>query len=332
MNIYDIAKKAGVSVATVSRVINNSSRVSERSKIKVKKIMEQEGYIPNVFARGLTLNSVRSVGILCPVISDINHAVPVSFLERFLRNNGFDTLLVCSSSYEEDKGVYLDLLLNKRVDAIICIGSTIKEASDVDRFAAAAKQVPIIIVNGLIECENIYCVLCDEESAARDCVHRLHAAGCDNIVYIYDTSTYSGQQKLAGYRRGVLECGIGDKQRLEMRISTEVNAIDTSSAAMEKLIGAGTEFSAIIAADDIVAVGAQKAMKRHGIQVPVIGFNNSRFAQCADPELTSVDNMIETLCDIAIRQLMDVLQGKMVAAKVVISAKLIERDTFRSQN
>lgn len=330
MNIYDIAKKAGVSVATVSRVINNSDNVSERSKAKVRKIMDQEGYIPNVFARGLTLNSVHTVGILCPVISDINHAIPVSFLERFLRKNGFDTLLVCSGSYEEDKGAYLELLLNKRVDAIVSIGSTAREASDTDRFAQAAKQVPIVIVNGFIKADNIYSVLCDEESAVRDCVRRLHEKGCDDIVYIYDTATFSGGQKLSGYRRGLSDCGINERQRLELRIGTEVNAIDSACAAMEKLIEGGTKFSAIIAADDIVAVGAQKAIRRHDIEVPIIGFNNSRFAQCADPEITSVDNMMETLCDIAIRQLMDVLQGKNVANKVVISAKLIERDSFKT--
>ncbi|MDD3820431.1 MAG: LacI family DNA-binding transcriptional regulator, partial [Spirochaetales bacterium] len=85
MNIYDIASKAGVSVATVSRVLNNSPRVSQKSKEKVQRIMDEEGYVPNIFARGLSLNSVKSIGILCPVISDINHAAAVSHIERLLR-------------------------------------------------------------------------------------------------------------------------------------------------------------------------------------------------------------------------------------------------------
>ena len=328
MNIYDIAKKAGVSAATVSRVINGSGSVSERSRKKVQKIMEQEGYTPNVFARGLILNSVRTVGILCPVISDLNHAVQVSHLERLLRLNGFDTLLVCSTSYDEDKGPFLDLLLKKRVDAVICVGSTIKEAKEVGHFAAAARRVPVVIINGLIQAENIYCVLCDEETATLECVRRLHQRGCDAIAYLYDTMTYSGYQKLAGYRRGLQECGLDERSRLEIKLSASSNAINEAFTAIQKLLESDVRISAVMTADDVLAIGAQKALQKRGLKVPIIGFNNSRFAQCSTPELSSVDNMMETLCVTAITQLMDVLKGKTVGDKVVISAKLIERDSF----
>lgn len=85
MNIYDIAEKAGVSVATVSRVINNNKNVSEQSKNKVMEVIKQEKYVPNIFARNLNSSSSKTIGILCPIISDINHAKPVSILERMLR-------------------------------------------------------------------------------------------------------------------------------------------------------------------------------------------------------------------------------------------------------
>ncbi|HWR10488.1 MAG TPA: LacI family DNA-binding transcriptional regulator [Rectinemataceae bacterium] len=329
MNIYDIAKKAGVSVATVSRVLNESSHVSEKSKEKVKTIMEQEGYVPNIFARGLIHNSVRSIGIICPVISDINHSAIVAHLEHMLRLRGFDTLLTCSGGYDEDKGKYIDLLLTKRVDAIICVGSTRKESLESARFGAAAKQLPIIIVNGLIKAPNVYCVLCDEESAVKECVHQLHNRGFNDIVYIYDTDTYSGHQKLAGYRHGLVECNIEEQRRTEIKIRTETNGIDAAFAATIKLIESGRKISALIAADDIIAVGAQKALINKNMQVPIIGANNSRFAQCADPEITSIDTMIETLCISAIQQLMDVLQKKTTTDCIVISAKLIERQSFR---
>ena len=80
MNIYDIAEKAGVSVATVSRVINNNKNVSEQSKHKVMEVIKQEKYVPNIFARNLNSSSSKTIGILCPIISDINHAKPVSIL------------------------------------------------------------------------------------------------------------------------------------------------------------------------------------------------------------------------------------------------------------
>ena len=88
MNIYDIAKLAGVSIATVSRVVNDSPKVSEKTKAKVRKIMEENHYTPNVFARGMGLNSMNTVGIICPDVSDIYMANAVSYLENNLRKYG----------------------------------------------------------------------------------------------------------------------------------------------------------------------------------------------------------------------------------------------------
>lgn len=82
MNIYDIAKLAGVSIATVSRVVNDSPKVSEKTKAKVRAVMEEQNYTPNVFARGLGLNSMKTVGIVCPDVSDNYMANCVSYLEK----------------------------------------------------------------------------------------------------------------------------------------------------------------------------------------------------------------------------------------------------------
>jgi LacI family transcriptional regulator/LacI family asc operon transcriptional repressor len=329
MNIYDIAKKAGVSVATVSRVLNNSARVSQKSKEKVQKIMDEVGYVPNIFARGLSLNSVKSIGILCPVISDINHAAAVSHIERLLRGNGFDTLLASTVSYEEDKSKYLDFLLAKRVDAILCIGSDGGEANERTSFERAASQVPVVVVNGMVKAKNVFCTLCDEEGAVISIVEELLRKGFQSIAYFYDTETYSGRQKLSGYRKGLAEAGLGTDQRIELKIDTEANGIDASFAQTNALLDSGKSFSALIAADDIIAVGAQKALKKREISIPIVGFNNSRFAQCADPEISSIDTMIESLCTIAVQQLMDALQGRQVPGRVIISAALVQRESFR---
>ena len=96
MNIYDIASKAGVSIATVSRVLNGKGNVSEKTKEHVLKIIEEMGYTPNIFARGLGLNSIKMVGILCSDVSDIYYATAVSTLEKELRRGGYDSLLCCT--------------------------------------------------------------------------------------------------------------------------------------------------------------------------------------------------------------------------------------------
>lgn len=329
MNIYDIAKKAGVSPSTVSRVINHNENVSEKSKKRVQEVMQQEGYIPNVFARGLNLNSIKTVGILCPVIDDLNHARAVAMVEHQLRDNGFDSLLCCTGSNLEDKEKYLTLFLNKRVDAIVVIGSTMEELEKPQAFESAAKRVPILIINGLVRCPNVYCVLCDEEAAMIDMVHKLHERGHERIVYLTDSPTYSAHQKLSGYQKGLRACGLEEDSRLILRIPDNGKE---GAAAMERLgqlIASGTAFSAVMACDDTVAIGALKALRAHHMDIPVVGFNNSDFAFYSSPALSSIDNRMSTLAKSAIDILMNVFSGEDAISRIMISARFVERESFR---
>ena len=329
MNIYDIAKRSGVSIATVSRVLNGSHNVSSKTREKVLAVMRQEDYTPNVFARGLGLNSMKMIGILCTDVSDTFYAKAVSLVEGMLKQEGFDALLCCTGNHLEDKKKYLDLLLTKRVDAVILIGSAFKESIDNSHIENAAKQVPVIIINGLVELPGTYCVLCDERSAVRQNIQLLHQAGCENILYLYDTMTYSGCEKIAGYKEGLQQCGIPFRDSLLVKV---VKSLDEIIGKMTVLIEGGTTFSAVMASEDLLAIGALKALQKANLDLPVIGFNNSILSECSTPSLSSVDNMIDMLCPTAVRMLIDILSGKNVPQKVVITPKLIERETFRNMN
>lgn len=105
MNIYDIADMAGVSIATVSRVVNGSPNVSEKTKKKVLDVIEKADYTPNVFARGLGLDSMKTIGILCPDISDLYMAEAVSALEKKLHEHGYDCILGCSGGKKPPKSI-----------------------------------------------------------------------------------------------------------------------------------------------------------------------------------------------------------------------------------
>lgn len=326
MNIYDIAKSSGVSIATVSRVLNNGQNVSQKTRDKVLAVIQQEDYTPNVFARGLGLNSMKMIGILCTDVSDTFYAKAVSLVEGLLRQNGFDALLCCTGNHLEDKKKYLDLLLTKRVDAVILIGSAFKENVDNSHIENAAKQLPVIIINGLVELPGTYCVLCDEHAAVRQNVLALHEQGYDDILYLYDSLTYSGCVKIAGYKDGLKKSGIPLQDSLLVKVT---KSIDDVTAKVAELLSAGLKFSAVMASEDLLAIGAQKALQNANLTMPVIGFNNSILSQCASPALTTVDNMIDTLCPTAVSMLIDLLEGKSIPQKVVISSKLVERSTFQ---
>ena len=146
VNIYDVAKLSGVSIATVSRVVNGSTKVSEKTRRKVLDVMEQCGYTPNVFARGLGLDSMKTIGILCPDISDAFIAQAVAFLEERLHQYEYDCILGCSGYDLEAKEAHTKMLLSKRIDALILVSSTYagreRHPEDVEYIKEAAKQTP----------------------------------------------------------------------------------------------------------------------------------------------------------------------------------------------
>ena len=162
VNIYDVAKLSGVSIATVSRVVNGSTKVSEKTRRKVLDVMEQCGYTPNVFARGLGLDSMKTIGILCPDISDAFIAQAVAFLEERLHQYEYDCILGCSGYDLEAKEAHTKMLLSKRIDALILVSSTYAGRGRTPGRCGihkkeAAKQTPVFLINGFIEGKNIYC-------------------------------------------------------------------------------------------------------------------------------------------------------------------------------
>ena len=330
MNIYGIAEKAGVSIATVSRVLNGSPNVSVKTKEKVLRVMSEEGYTPNVFARGLGLNSMKMIGILCTDVSDIFYAKAVSIIENDLRQYGYDSLLCSTGNKLEDKKKYVELLLNKRVDALILIGSIFKEESDNSHIEKAAANVPTIIINGLIDLPNTYCMLCNEYQAMYDNVIHLVKRGHHDILYLYDSDSYSGIQKFNGYKAALKDCGLPISQKLILQVD---KTPQITYDAVNHLLNSSTSFSAVLASEDLLAVSAMHALADHGIQIPkecpVIGFNNSLLCECTMPKLTSIDNMVDTLCHHAVNVLRDVFDGKTVTHKMTLDAKLVERGTFK---
>ena len=132
MNIYDISKQAGVSIATVSRVLNGSSSVKPKTRKKVLDVIEKCGYTPNAFARGLGLDSMNSIGILCADCSDIYLAKAVYYIEGNLREGGYNCILRCCGYDLPNKQRAVNLLLAQRVDALIMVGSSFIEANPED--------------------------------------------------------------------------------------------------------------------------------------------------------------------------------------------------------
>lgn len=327
MNIYEIAKLAGVSIATVSRVVNDSPKVSEKTKEKVLKIMEENHYTPNVFARGLSMNSMRTVGLVCPDVSDAYMANAIAYLEKNLRGYGYDCILYCSGYDDEDKRQAVELLLKKHIDALVLVGSNYAgESEEVSYIKEVAAQIPVFMINGYIDDENIYCTLADDYQAVYDATEELIFAGKKRILFLSNSQSYSAMKKLQGYedalranRMPILE---------ELKLYTENSIHSTRDMLLRQR---NLSFDSVVATEDGLAIGVLKYAKARGIDVPgeisVVGYNNSELSISCEPELTTVDARGEILCKTAIDSMMTLLGGEKIRQKHMVKCHLVKRCT-----
>lgn len=331
MTIYDISKRAGVSIATVSRVLNGSSNVRPKTRKKVLEVIEQCGYTPNAFARGLGLNSMNTVGILCADSSDLYLSKAVYHTERNLRAGGYHSVLCCTGYSLENKKASLALLLNQRVDSVIMVGSNFieDEADDNQYIREAAQNVPIMLLNADLDCPNVYCTMCDDFKSMQDAALFLISQGVTDILYLYNSTSFSGKKKLSGYQSAYIMKDIPLNKQYQQFFAGTHEDIDGVCHFLNELHKKGLDFHGVLASEDMLAAGAVKYAKMNGLSIPedlsVIGYNNSILSTCCDPELSSVDNHLETLCSQLVKTCIGVLNGKEMPQKTIFSGELVKR-------
>lgn len=335
MTIYDISEKAGVSIATVSRVLNGSSSVSEKTKKKVLDIISRYEYTPNAFARGLGLNTMNTIGIMCADSSDLYLAKAIYFIEQQLRANDYDSLLCCTGYDPEAKASAANLLITKKVDGIILVGSNFIYENEAENqyITEAASQIPLMLLNATLDAPNIYSVVSDDFTSMYEATLYMISTGVRDILYFYNSASYSGQRKLAGYRAAMEENDLMTGDHLLQFYSGSHEDIPAMTEHLMQLHRRGIQFHGVIASDDTLALAAVKYAKLMGYSIPadfsILGYNNSMLVNCCDPELTSIDNKLETLCQHLTGTLMGVLEGNEMPKKTVFSGEIVRRGTTR---
>ena len=331
MTIYDISKKAGVSIATVSRVLNGSTNVKPRTRKKVMDIIEQYGYKPNAFARGLGLNSMKTIGILCADASDLYLAKAIYFIEQNLRENGYHSVLCCTGYEMDSRKDSLNLLLSQHVDSVVMVGSNfiMNNPEDNQYVKDAAASVPIMLLNADFDCSNVYCTLCDDYKATQDATEKLLNAGLQNILYLYNSNSYSGLKKLAGFQNALLTHDIPLKKETQQCFKGSHEDIDGVKNFVESIYKKGIRFDGIVTSDDFLAIGAMNFARANNISVPkdlqIIGYNNSILTLCSEPDISSIDNRLEDMCIQLVKTLIGTLSQNEMPQKTIFSGELVKR-------
>lgn len=330
MNIYDISQKSGVSIATVSRVMNGSSHVSEKTRQKVLSVIESENYNPNVFARGLCLNTIKTIGILYCDASDLYLANAVYHLERNFQNAGYNSLICCCGYELENKKKYINLMLSKKVDAIVLAGSHfVEEYEDDNQYIHdAAKQLPVALLNGQYSGENIISACCNDQKALYEIGNYLLQHGSKQIIFIYGVPSNSIRRKIAGLKEAYAANNLVFKDKYAVHYPiVEIDACSNYLNALRRQL----HFDAIICNDDLFAVSALKFAQREHLAVPdelkIMGYNNSILSHCTSPELSTVDNRVSELCDKLAKMVVNRINGNETETEYILSGNLIFRDT-----
>ncbi|MCR5742554.1 MAG: LacI family transcriptional regulator [Lachnospiraceae bacterium] len=332
MTIYDISKKAGVSIATVSRVLNGSSNVSPATRKKVNDVIEQYDYTPNAYARGMGLGSLKTVGILCADCSDLFLAKAVYYLQQELQAQGYEALLCCTGYNLDVKKNYLNLILSKKVDGIVLVGSNFIADTEAENkyIMDASAQVPIMLLNAAFDYPNVYSILCDDQGTMTEVTNKFLDADCTDIIYLYNSLSYSGRKKMKGFKAALNNRGINADKRMFFfeGKSDDVNAV---ADFVQEIADKGVKFNGVVCAEDTMALGAMKYAMRNDIKVPeeleIIGYNDSILCECCTPEITSVDNRLETQTHQLVATLVGVLSGEEMPARTIFSGRIVERKT-----
>lgn len=326
MNIYDIAREAGVSIATISRVINGKSVVSSKTREKVEAVLKKYNYTPDPTARSLVVKSTKSVSILVEDVSDPYYGDVCHAVERELSRIGYTAMLCNTGGTMKGISDGIKSALAHRADAIIIAGMT--RASDND-VSTAAKSVPVVLINDFLDAPNVYSVICDEVYGMMLAVSHLVSLGKQDIIYIEDCDSdlYSAKKLTEGFNAGMAMNNLSPDER----IFTTEKGFDGGYACAETIFCQGRQFNAVICGDDTTAAGFMKYLRQNYFDVPedkaVIGFHNTLVAQCSAPQLTSVDCRSDQVGAGAVKQLSTLFEGGQAKNKLVVLPRLVIRES-----
>jgi LacI family transcriptional regulator len=326
VTIYDVAREAGVSMATVSRVVNNNPNVKPQTRKKVFEAIERLGYRPNAVARGLASKKTTTVGVVIPDISNAIFAEVARGIEDIANMYRYNIIL-CNADKKKEKEIsVINTLLEKQVDGLLFMGGTVTK-EHIEAFKSSS--VPIVLCATTDDNNAIPAVDINHEKAAYDAVQLLIQQGHRNIGMISGTlqDPANGFARFQGYKKALEEANI---PVLDEHIRVGNYRYESGIEAMKYFISLADKPTAIFAATDEMAIGAIHTIQDANLKVPedisVISVDNSRMASMVRPLLTTVAQPMYDIGAVSMRLLTKLMNKENVElTKIVLPHELIIR-------
>ncbi|WP_368489497.1 LacI family DNA-binding transcriptional regulator [Clostridium sp. BJN0013] len=328
-SIKDVAKEAGVSIATVSRVLNDVDVVNEETKKKVLAAIKKLGYRPNIVARSLKTQKTRTIGIIIPDISNQFYPEIVRGAEDVANIYDYNIML-CNTDLDIEKETeYLKVLKEKMSDGVLYMSNSLEE----DMLNLIKQlQIPMVLVETTNDKEDIPSVTIDNEKAAYDGVTYLINKGNKKVAYIGASEDMANASavRYKGYKKALEENNLKvDKDRTYFSNLKAKDGYEGINKILDKV-----EVDSIFCSSDEIAMGAINALRDRGIKVPedvdVMGFDNIYSASIFYPKLTTVAQPIYDMGSVGMRMLIKLINNqKMDNTNYVLPHQLIERDSCK---
>ncbi|MGB5822940.1 MAG: LacI family DNA-binding transcriptional regulator [Proteocatella sp.] len=333
ITINDIAKMAGVSKGTVSRVINNKAEgVGDEVRQRVKNIIDEVGYKPNQLARSIVTSKSKTIGLIIPDITNPFFPKLVRGIEDYAFSKDYTVFLCNSDENIKKEEYYLCNFIEKRVDGIILAPSR-KSSTKLNQLLKDYDR-PVAVVDRRVE--GLTCdifVSSDNFKGAYIGVSHLISQGYRRIAFFGgDKDLSNTKQRYEGYLTALSENDI--------KVDPDIvvygrYTLHSGEALMEECLEKKTEFDAIFAACDLIAIGAIRVLKENAIKVPadiaVMGYDNIYISEFIEPPLTTVEQKIYEIASKVTQMLIAKIEGeKIEETEILIEPRLIIRETVRT--
>ena len=326
VSVIEVARLAGVSIATVSRVVTNSAFVEPQTRQKVEKAIKELNYVPNLLAKGMKEKSGGFIGLVIEEISHEFFSSVISSIEESVSRRGYTLLLVNTAVRKgQTEGEIIGRLLGRKVDGIIVMSNT-------QLFSKMkATGIPMVQMNCHHEEGHVQKIRVDDYKAGIFAGEHYADLGHRKLFCITGGSGVDSTQRLAGFRDALRGRGISLTEDRVFRGDFEYAS---GMAAARHILEKGIDVSGIWAQNDLMAIGAMSELSRSGMRIPdetsIVGMDDSPIAQYSYPRLTTLRQPVQEMAVKTVEILLDLRDGKKVGeADIVYPPELIIRETTR---
>lgn len=325
----DIAREAGVSISTVSRALNNSDKINDETKVKIRSLANAHNYFKKSYAADRPPAGARTIALVLPPplgqdskISEPFYLDLIGGVGDALRQSGYDFLI--SHAAPTDYGSLLRLVESDAAEGIIFLGQSVLH-SQYNRLAETG--APFVVWGAKLPDQNYCSIGSDNRTGGRRATRHLLRLGRRNIAFLGDTEAPEVALRHQGYLDALAEAGVKPSPQLlykaDLRLETALEAVDI-------MIDRQTPFDAIFAASDMAALGAIRSLTSNGIKVPgdvsVVGYDDVRIAAYSNPALTTVRQDVSVVGRLLVSKMMRLIKGETVRSEE-LPADLIVRES-----